>query len=125
MPLNFTIEWTEYHSFSGLPSPPAPTLDTIYSYTIDNYSAVIVTSNQSSSDIFGYGSGCTIVVNPTFSYEVNISNLTNGYHKIVITADLHMSGSYTSFTASSTPVQFLVQNPKPSPTPVSAIGALI
>jgi hypothetical protein len=86
---------------------------------------VIVTSNQSSSDIFGYCNGRNIVVNPTFSYEVNISNLTNGYHKIVITADLHMSGSYTSFTASSTPVQFLVQNPKPSPTPISAIGALI
>lgn len=32
MPLNFTIEWTEYPSFSGLPSPPAPTLDTTYSY---------------------------------------------------------------------------------------------
>ena len=114
MPLNFSIDWTEYPTFQ-LPIPPAPILYAVYNYTIDNNPPVTVTSNQSSSDVLGYSN---FLVNPTFSYLVNVSNLTNGYHKIVITATLYgYIGGYLFFGASSSPVQFLVQNPTPSPTP--------
>jgi F0F1-type ATP synthase membrane subunit c/vacuolar-type H+-ATPase subunit K len=109
MPLNFTIEWTEYPDFAPLPSPPAPIMNGVYSYTIDNNPAVTVTSNQSSSDVLDPRG---FKVNPTFSYLVNVSNLANGYHKIVITASLSgLSGGSFSFTASSSPVLFLVQHP--------------
>lgn len=122
MPLNFTIDWTTYPTFT-FPIPPAPKLNGVYTYTVDNDPTVTVTSNQSSSDVFGYSN---FTVNPTFSYLVNVSNLTNGYHKIVITASLYGYGDgYLFFSASSSPVQFLVQNPAPSPTPSPAIGALI
>jgi len=51
MPLNFSIDWTEYPTFQ-LPIPPAPILYAVYNYTIDNNPPVTVTSNQSSSDVF-------------------------------------------------------------------------
>lgn len=120
MPLNFSIDWTEYPTFT-FPIPPAPKLNGVYSYTIDNNPGVAVTSNKSSSDVFGYSN---FTVNPTFSYLVNVSNLTNGYHQIVITASLY-GDENLFFSASSSPIQFLVENSTPSPTPYPAIGALI
>ena len=124
MPLNFTIEWTEYPDFAPLPSPPAPIMNGVYSYTIDNNPAVTVTSNQSSSDVLGPKG---FKVNPTFSYLVNVSNLADGSHKIVITASLSelSGGGSIHFSAASAPVLFSVQNPTPSPTPSPAIDALI
>ena len=114
MPLNFTIDWTEYPTFT-FPSPPAPKLYGTYTYTIDSYLEVPVSPNQSSNATFGYSN---FNVNPAFFYIVNTSSLTNGYHKIVITASLY--GDENLFlTATSSPVQFLVQNPTPSPTPHS------
>ena len=85
MPLNFTIDWTEYPSFT-FPSPPAPKLYGYYAYAIDNYPEVFVSPNQSSSNIIGYSN---FLVNPAFLYSINISNLANGYHKIVIKASLY------------------------------------
>lgn len=124
MPLNFTVDWTTYPDFNGLPSPPAPVMNGVYSYTIDNNSAVTVASNRSSSDVLDTRG---FKINPTFSYLVNVSNLTNGYHKIVITASLSelSSGGSIHFSASSSPIFFSVQNPTLSPTPYSGIGALI
>ncbi len=116
MPLNFTIDWTTYPTFAGLPTPPAPKMNGVYSYTIDNNTAVTVASNQSSTDHFDPRG---FKVNPTFSYLVNVSNLANGYHKIVITASLYGGSIY--FNASSSPVQFSVQNPTPTPTPSPAL----
>ena len=115
MPLNFTIDWTEYPTFT-FPIPPAPKLNAVYTYTLDD-SPVFVSSNQSSSDVFGYSN---FKVNPSFSYLVNVSNLATGYHKIVIIASL-FGDEDLFFSASSSPVIFLVQNPTPS----SATGALI
>ena len=111
LPLNFSIDWTAYPVFE-LPSPPAPIPNGVYSYTIDNNPTVYVNSNQSSSDVFY----ANFTVNPSFSYLLNISNLTNGQHKIVITASLYGRGFFY-FSASSSPIQFLVQNPTPTPTP--------
>jgi hypothetical protein len=119
MLLNFTIDWTTYPTFT-FPIPPAPILHAIYTYTIDNNSAVFLTRNQSSSDIFGYSN---FTVNPTFSYLLNVSNLKNGYHKIVITADLTDNNGMQYFNASSDPVFFSVQNPTPSPA-ISSVSPL-
>ena len=113
VPLNFSIDWTAYPVFE-LPSPPAPIPNGVYSYTIDNNPTVYVNSNQSSSDVFY----ANFTVNPSFSYLLNISNLTNGQHKIVITASLYGRGFFY-FSASSSPIQFSVQNPTPTPTPTS------
>jgi hypothetical protein len=120
MPLNFSIRWTAYPSFSNVWSPMI--LKTNYSYAIDNYPAVAVTSNQSSNDIFGHNTGRFIVVNPTFAYLVNISSLSDGYHKIEITASMskESSGGSEFLNATSDPIEFLVQSHNysiPSPTP--------
>lgn len=120
MPLNFSINWTEYPTFT-FPIPPAPKLNGIYSYTIDDNPAVTVTSNQSSSDVLGYSN---FTVNPTFSYSVNVSNLTNGFHTIIISASLYGSG-YFFFGASSSPIQFMVENPTRSPTPTANISLIL
>jgi hypothetical protein len=112
LPLNFTVYWTRYPSFD-FPIPPAPKVNVAYSYAIDGNSAVFVVSNQSSNDIVGYSN---FTVNPTFSYFLNIANLTNGYHKIVITTGLYFDDDLV-YGASSSHVQFLVGTPKPTPTP--------
>jgi hypothetical protein len=120
MPLNFTVYWTKYPTFT-FPIPPAPRIHAEYTYTIDNYPSISVTSNQSLSDMLKGDSNFTI--NPTFSYLVNVSKLTNGYHEIVITASLY-GDENLFFNASSSPIQFLVQNSVPTRT-TSPSGNLI
>jgi hypothetical protein len=117
MLLNFTIDWTKYPTFT-FPSPPAPIMKGDYSYTIDNNTAVTVTSNQSSTDSLDPKG---FKVNPTFSYLLNVS-LANGYHKIVITADLRDNNGIQYFKASSDPVFFSIQNPTPTPTPLPTLN---
>jgi hypothetical protein len=81
-----------------------------YVYIIDNNSFVNVTPNG------------TLPIPPQsywFSYTINISNLTNGYHEIAIRAYQYIYGPppLNLFAQSSSPITFLVQNPTPSPTP--------
>jgi len=110
--LNFSVEWTDYPTFAGFPSPPAPVMKGLYSYTIDNNTAVTVASNQSSADQFDLRG---FKVNPTFSYLLDVSNLTNGYHEIVITVGLTDSQSHIArYINTDTPIQFFVQNPTPT-----------
>lgn len=117
MLLNFNITWTTYPIFDFSFAPP---LIGDYVYSIDNNTLVSIASNQSTSDLFYTTPSNNFKINPSFSYLVNVSNLTNGYHKIVIKAILY-SGGYLFFNESSSPIPFLVQNPTPSPV----IGALI
>jgi hypothetical protein len=116
MLLNFSVEWTDYPYFAGFPSPPAPVMKGLYSYTIDNNPAVTVTSNQSSTDQFDPRG---FKVNPTFSYLLDVSNLTNGYHKIVITIGLtHTQSFIARYINTDTPIQFFVQNLTPTDPPI-------
>ena len=116
MLLNFTVDWTDYPAFAGFPSPPAPVMKGLYSYTIDNNPAVTVVSNQSSADQFDPRG---FKVNPTFSYLLDVSNLTNGYHEIVITVALtHKQSSTARYINTDTPIQFFVQNPTPTDSPI-------
>ncbi len=119
--LNFNITWTTYPIFDFTFAPP---LSGDYAYSIDNNPLVSIASNQSASDLFYASPSNNFKINPSFSYLVNVSNLTNGYHKIVIKASLY-SGAYLFFNESSLPTLFLVQNPTSSSTPSSIIGALI
>jgi hypothetical protein len=125
MLLKFNITWTTYPKYDFDFAPP---LTGEYGYSIDNNPLVSIASNQSASDLFYTFTKNNFTINPSFSYLVNVSNLANGYHKIVINASLYYgSSSYESssyFNRSSIPTLFLVQNPAPSPTP-SAIDALI
>jgi hypothetical protein len=112
MLLNFSVEWTDYPAFAGFPSPPAPVMKGLYSYTIDNNAAVTVASNQSSADQFDLRG---FKVNPTFSYLLDVSNLTNGYHEIVITVALtHNNLQVARYINTDTPIQFFVQNLAPA-----------
>jgi len=116
MLLNFSVDWREYPTFAGLPSPPAPVMKGLYSYTIDNNTAVTVASNQSSADQFDLRG---FKVNPTFSYLLDVSNLTNGYHEIVITVGLtHNYSDIARYINRDTPIQFFVQNLTPTDLPI-------
>ena len=116
MLLNFSVEWTDYPHFAGFPSPPAPVMKGLYSYTIDNNPTVTVASNQSSTDQFDPRG---FKVNPTFSYLLDVSNLTNGYHKIVITVGLTHTQSYVArYINTDTLIQFFIQNPTPTDSPI-------
>ena len=87
----------------------------LYSYTIDDNTAVTVTSNQTSTDQFDTRG---FKVNPTFTYSLNVYNLTNGYHKIRITVGLtHQNDDVSRYINKDTPIQFFVQNPTPAITP--------
>jgi len=116
MLLNFSVDWREYPTFAGLPSPPAPVMKGLYSYTIDTNTAVTVASNQSSADQFDLRG---FKVNPTFSYLLDVSNLTNGYHEIVITVGLtHNYSDIARYINRDTPIQFFVQNLTPTDSPI-------
>jgi hypothetical protein len=110
MLLNFTLKWTADLIPVG---DFEPSVD--YAYSIDNNSFVSIVSNESLSDS---NSGRAIIIhNPeSFSYLLNISNLNDGYHKIVIKASFYF-GKNLFLDASSSPFPFLVQNqisPNPS-----------
>ncbi|HUK85591.1 MAG TPA: hypothetical protein VLU95_07000, partial [Candidatus Acidoferrum sp.] len=80
MPLNFSIDWT----YNLMPEFVGQVRG-FYSYRIDSNSLVSIESNQSSNDLYGNN----FKYNPSFSYLVNISELTNGQHNIVIYGSIH------------------------------------
>jgi hypothetical protein len=82
-----------------------------YAYSIDDNPFVKITPNQTSTD--RYAGGTNLTTNPSFSYLLNISNLTDGYHKIQIKPSFFFAWSYS---VPSDPVFFSVQN-SPTPTP--------
>ena len=114
MPLNFSIDWT-YNLM-----PIVGQLSGFYSYRIDDNSLVSIESNQSSNDLYADN----FKYNPSFSYLVNISELTNGQHTIVIYGSMNGNKVGTLYAFSS-PFVFNVQNPTPTPTPTPKTGISI
>ena len=121
MPLIFTLNWT-YDLISFLE------LKAEYAYSIDNTAFVNVVSNQSSSD--RYTQNATIapfLLNPSFSYLIDITNLTDGNHEIVIRSIFYF-GSNILLNDTATPFGFTVQNSTkalppsgtPNPTPTTS-----
>ena len=82
-----------------------------YAYTIDNNSLVNITPNGSLA--------VPRKESYWFSYSINISNLTQGDHRISVIAYQYLGNSsyHTLFNQSSTPIIFLVDNTLPATTP--------
>lgn len=114
LPLNFNITWTTY----PILMPNAPRLKADYAYRIDSSPFVNILSNETASDKYVAPPENNFKVNPSFSYLLNISNLENGYHTIVIKASLYYSSEHVYFNETSTPTLFLVQILSPTPFPI-------
>ena len=85
-----------------------------YAYSIDGNPFVSIVPKQSSNDRYGGGGK---ILNPSFSYLLDISNLTDGSHELVIKANF---GKNLVLNDTSKPFIFKVQNPtlqNPTPTP--------
>ncbi|MCW4007730.1 MAG: hypothetical protein NWF09_03430 [Candidatus Bathyarchaeota archaeon] len=113
MLLQFNITWTTFPRIFG----PEQSLDGVYTYRIDDNPPVSIAPNQSASDRVYVTPLNNFTINPSFSYLVNIADLPDGDHKIVITASLYINGNHLYFSESASPIGFLVQNPTPTPTP--------
>lgn len=123
LPLNFKIDWIVgvYPFFNW-------TFAGIYTYSIDSKSPVSIESNQSESDrIYPVNEG-NFKYNPSFSYLLDISNLANGQHSIVLSAGFYYESQsgvleWQFLNETSSPIYFQVQNsmpasnPTPTPTP--------
>jgi hypothetical protein len=105
--LAFILRWT-------YDLVPLGELKADYSYSIDDNPFVSIVPTKTSND--RYAGGTNFVYNPSFSYLLNISNLPKGYHNIVIKATFY-NGKNLFLNASSTPFQFIVRTPTPTPTP--------
>jgi hypothetical protein len=113
MLLNFNLQW----HWDLMPLAP---LIGYYAYSIDGNPFVSIESNQTGNDHYASAPSENFKYNPSFSYSVGTSNLTSGYHKIVIAAQLHWDfETYKEllYNESSSPVFFSVQNLNTSPTP--------
>ena len=109
LPLNFTLEWR----WDVL---PMRNFSADYAYSIDNNSFVsIVPNNQSSNDRF-VSDDNAFVWNPSFFYLLDTSNLSSGYHNVVIKASFYF-GKTLFLNDTSTPFSFTVQNPTSLTTP--------
>ncbi len=104
--LNFNVQW-----LYDMISVGNYQLRLEYAYSIDDNPFVSIVSNQSANDF--HAGGTDITTNPSFSYLLNTSNLTNGYHKILIKASFLYAWQYNA----TYPVYFLVQNPTANRTP--------
>jgi hypothetical protein len=108
LPLEFMLVWT--YDLLPLFEPK-----TDYAYSIDGNPFVGIAANSTSND--RPGGGYTFVYNPSFAYWLDISNLTNGRHEIVIRASFNFG--HLLLNDSSTPFAFTVQNSNPRLTPSS------
>jgi hypothetical protein len=116
LPLEFMLVWT--YDLLPLFEPK-----TDYAYSIDGNPFVGIAANRTSND--RPGGSYTFVYNPSFSYLLDISNLTNGRHAVVIRASFNFG--HLLLNDSSTHFAFTVQNlnprlttsstPCPAPTP--------
>ena len=82
-----------------------------YAYTIDNNPLVNITPNGSLA--------IPRKESYWFSYSIDISNLTQGDHRISVIAYQYLGNSsyHTLFNQSATPITFLVDNTLPATTP--------
>jgi hypothetical protein len=103
MPLHFKIDW-----IYGLMFYDNAKQYGLYAYQIDNNPPVNLPSNQKSN------SSIDFIVHPSFSSNIDISNLTNGQHQLAIIADMEWNpfggGTVSVCNQTSSPIQFSVQN---------------
>ena len=130
LPLEFNLTWTEYPNF-GIPG-----LYGDYAYSVDGGPFVGVTSTPSSTDVFYQTPKNNFTLNPTFSTSVDISQLENGTHTILIFASLFNQNVYPPiyppshlfFNMTTSPYKFQVGEQTAttnSPTPSPPLNPLI
>lgn len=108
LPLQFMLSWT--YDLTPIFEP-----ETTYSYSIDGNPFVNIAANKTSADCPGHG--YTFVYNPSFSYTIDVSNLTDGSHKIEIRSIFDFG--HTLLNDTSTSFSFAVKNSNPNLTPQS------
>jgi hypothetical protein len=117
MPIHFKIDW-----IYGLLFYDNAKQFGLYAYQIDNNPPVSMPSNQKSN------SSKDFISNPSFSTIIDISNLTDGQHQLVIIADMEWNpfggGATSVCNQTSAPILFSVQNATPSPTPIPSVPEL-
>ncbi len=108
LPLEFMLSWT--YDIMPVFEPR-----TDYAYSIDGTQFVSITANKTSND--RPGGGYTFVYNPSFSYKLDVSGLTNGRHELAIRANFDFGHSLLNDTSRS--FSFTVQNSNPRINPSS------
>jgi hypothetical protein len=108
LPLAFNLRW--YY----VAMPMGGELEGDYAYSIDDGPFVSIVPNQTVSD--RYAGGTNFVYNPSFSYLLDISNLTNGQHEIVINACFYYGYLGLQLNATSRPFPFSVEGQTQKPT---------
>ena len=115
MPLDFKIHWSPV----GLLFYENAKQYGLYAYKIDNNPSVSLPSNQKSN------SSKDFISNPSFSSIIDISNLKDGQHQLVIVADMEWNpfggGATSVCNQTSAPILFSVQNATASPTPIPSV----
>ena len=115
LPLFFNIDWlVGVYPFFNF------TFAGIYTYSIDSMSPIVIESNQTSND--KYDAKTNFTYNPSFSYFLDVSNLSKGQHSIVISAGFYyrsQSGSLQEcfLNETSSPIYFQIQSSIPVSTP--------
>ncbi len=117
LPLVFKIGW-----IYGLIFEPNAIMYPNYTYCIDNNQPVNIPSNQTSESYLDFKA------NQSFSITVDISNLTNGKHQLVIGAGLEYcfvnSAPDLIFNQTTTPITFTVDNQTPTLVPTPTVPEL-
>jgi hypothetical protein len=118
MPLSFSIFW----SYDLL---PINHIVGLYAYSIDNNSFVNIASNETANDRYAQAPDNPkfFKYNPSFAYSIDITNLTDGYHKIAVFG-LFYFGSELLLNQSSPPIEFSVHNSIPVQTPNPTIPSI-
>jgi hypothetical protein len=115
MPLDFKIHWNPV----GLLFYENTKRYGLYAYKIDNNPSVSLPSNQKSN------SSKDFISNPSFSSIIDISNLNDGQHQLVIIADMEWNpfggGTTSVCNQTSAPLLFSVQNSTASTSPSPSV----
>jgi hypothetical protein len=108
LPFQFMLYWT-YDLI------PIFEHKTSYAYSIDGNPFIGMTANKTSMDAPGHG--YTFVYNPSFSYMIDVSNLTDGSHEIKVQSTFDFG--HTQLNDTSTAFGFVVKNSNPHMIPAN------
>jgi hypothetical protein len=109
MLLNFSVIWTDFPKIGPFEFVSDSPVMAYYAYAIDNNTSVSILANQTfiTKDFYAL---------PSFSYNLDISELPNGQHQIALIVQMYYlyNGQPSSLLINQTtsPVDFLIQNSK-------------
>jgi hypothetical protein len=117
MLLNFSVIWTEFPTVGPFEFAADTPVVAYYAYAIDKNPLVSILANQTFITENFYAL-------PSFSYNLDISKLPNGFHQIAFIVQMYYlyNGQPSSLLINQTtfPVDFKVQDSK-TPTPIPSV----